>query len=136
MYRPLTSSLDGLFGSFIADKREERTEVRSFVISVPGTQKERTEIRSFQGIAPVGQAGSGLAEGVADGGELRAGLAAEGGQGDDAHHGDEGQEQGVLDERGATIGVAEAGTQVRGDGLEQVHGGLLGFGSPQSRGRL
>src|SRR4051812_26586070 len=62
-----------------------------------------------------------LAQGVADGVELRAGLAAEGGQGDDADDGDEGQEERVLHQGGATLGVAEACTQVRGDGLEHVH---------------
>jgi hypothetical protein len=47
-------------------------------------------------------------QGVADVRELGAGLAAEGGEGDDADHSDEGEEQGVLHEGGATLGVAEA----------------------------
>src|SRR5438874_8247307 len=64
----------------------------------------------------------GLAQGVADGGELRAGLAAQGGQGDDADDGDEGQEERVLHQGGTTLGVAEAGAEVGGEGAEDVHG--------------
>ena len=55
-----------------------------------------------------------LAEGVADGVELGGGLATEGGQGHDADDGDQGQEECVLDQGGTPLGVAEAGTQVRG----------------------
>src|SRR6185312_7345266 len=47
-----------------------------------------------------------LLEGGAHRGELRVGALAEEGDGDDAHHGDEGDEEGVLDERGPPVGLA------------------------------
>src|SRR3954462_8627944 len=63
-------------------------------------------------------------DGGADLAELRVGALAEEGDGHDAHDGDQGHEEGVLDERGATVGLAtslepgadevERGEHVRG----------------------
>src|SRR2546423_1786938 len=66
-------------------------------------------------------AGSWLAaDGVADAGELVGDVAAEGLQSGDGDHGDEGQEQAVLDHAGATLVAVELGKH---PGLqnEQVH---------------
>lgn len=50
---------------------------------------------------------------------LAVGVAAEEGDGRDAEHGDHGDEKGVLDERGATLAVAEAGPE---PGLDELVG--------------
>src|SRR3954468_21030346 len=51
----------------------------------------------------------------ADGLELRRSRLAEERHGDDAHHGDEGDEEGVLHEGGAALVLTEAGTEVGGE---------------------
>src|SRR5207245_313535 len=72
---------------------------------------------------------------VADVGELARRLLAQGGQGHDADDGDEGQEEGVLHQGGATLALqVEAG----GDVADQVHvhvSSPSGFLAP-SGGRL
>src|SRR5215213_7591955 len=59
--------------------------------------------------------GAGTGDRPADLGELCGGAAAEELQCDDADHRDEGEEQRVLDEGGATLGLGEAGLQPGSD---------------------
>ena len=56
-----------------------------------------------------------VGDGVADRLELLLGVAAQALEGDDADDGDERQEERVLDQGGATLGLAETGLQVADD---------------------
>src|SRR5436190_1480162 len=68
-------------------------------------------------VTPATRGRRGLTEllnGRADGRELRVRLLAEERDGGDAHHGDQRDEQGVLDEAGAPLRTTETRPQVRG----------------------
>src|SRR4051812_2924720 len=110
MYRLHRSRPDGPFGLLVLTaptRKEEGSGPGGPLPSLTGGRSDRD--------------GRGLAQRVADGVELGAGLATQGAQGDDADHGDEGQEERVLHQGGATLGVAEAGTDVRAEGSGSVH---------------
>src|SRR5687768_8410582 len=59
--------------------------------------------------ARVARGSVAVADAAVDLVELGVGALAEGGDGEDAHHSDEGEEEGVLDERSATLTLAELG---------------------------
>src|SRR5262245_37518611 len=68
---------------------------------------------------------SGAADRGADAAELRRGLATEEGDRDDAHHGDEGHEEGVLHERSTTL--VDTALEVRTKELDCSHWGCLPY---------
>src|SRR3954454_21548501 len=112
MYRCSGRRLDGPIGSSCRDaqtakKKEERAFARSsFVALTGGKVRERLWDLS---------AGGG--DRVADVGELARRLLAQGGQSHDADHGDEGQEDRVLHQGGATLALqVEAGGGGAGEG--------------------
>src|SRR4051794_4104822 len=114
MYRRRLHRPNGPFESFRRRQLNAKNAPQKSKGSGPGGPLpliDRGEVRSFRV----------LAERVADGVELRARLATQGGQGDDADDGDQSEQEGVLHQGGATLGVAEASTQVRGEGAEDVH---------------
>src|SRR4051812_27706087 len=81
----------------------------------PGkTRKRRARRPGASLVYPWGGKRSAVDRG-ADGLELRRSRLAEERHGDDAHHGDEGDEEGVLHEGGAALVLTEAGTEVGGE---------------------
>src|SRR4051812_47768269 len=82
-----------------------------------------------------GEVGWALAQRVADGVDLLAGVAAQGAQGYDADDGDEGQEERVLHQGGATLGeIGRASCRERVEVSEVDEGFKKRIGRPNSRG--
>src|SRR5438067_510732 len=108
-----------------ANKKEERAFARSSLALTGGKVRDRFG----------GRLSAGGGDGVPDVRELARRLLAQGGQGHDADDGDEGQEEGVLHQGGATLALQ---VQAGGDVPDQfhVHVGVPFRVSAPSRGSL